>query len=119
MELDKLKESDAVRIDTRNNFALFDGLRAHQVEPFSGERYSLVFFSINAWARGPRCRARPPRRAPPAPRLAPSQYSAGIGNRYCAVAEAAEAAVGTVVAANLHRSNHPHCNTKDLYLTIQ
>ena len=44
-----------MKIDTRNNYALFDGCRGHRVEQFSaGERYSLVFFSLNAWQKGPR-----------------------------------------------------------------
>ena len=54
-DLQELRERDRVIIDTRNNYALFDGCRAHRVEPFSGgDRYSLVFFSLNAWDRGPR-----------------------------------------------------------------
>ena len=37
------------------HYALFDGCRGHRVEPFSaGDRYSLVFFSLNAWERGPK-----------------------------------------------------------------
>ena len=42
-------------VDTRSNYTLFDGRRAHRVEPFQGgDRYSLVFFSVAGWARGPR-----------------------------------------------------------------
>ena len=44
-----------MKIDTRSNYALFDGCRGHRVEQFSaGERYSLVFFSLNVWHKGPR-----------------------------------------------------------------
>merc|ERR1719226_241499 len=32
-------------VDVRGNIALFDGQRAHEVLPFSGERYSIVWFS--------------------------------------------------------------------------
>jgi len=52
--LEQLRERDSVKIDTLANYALFDGCRGHRVEPFVGERYSLVFFSLNAWDRGPR-----------------------------------------------------------------
>ena len=53
--LEQLRERDAVRIDTHMHYALFDGCRGHRVEPFSaGDRYSLVFFSLNAWERGPK-----------------------------------------------------------------
>ena len=44
-----------MRIDTHANYALFDGCRGQRVEPFTaGDRYSLVFFSLNAWDRGPK-----------------------------------------------------------------
>ena len=33
---------------------LFDGNRAHSVEPFRGDRYSLVFFSIGSHSAGQR-----------------------------------------------------------------
>ena len=48
-----LQSGDSVVLDTRNAFVLFDGRRAHSVEDFIGERYSLVFFSINQYARTP------------------------------------------------------------------
>ena len=42
--LEELREKDASVVDTRSNYTLFDGRRAHRVEQFeSGERYSLVF----------------------------------------------------------------------------
>ena len=53
--LEQLRDKDAVRIDTHMHYALLDGCRGHRVEPFSaGDRYSLVFFSLNAWERGPK-----------------------------------------------------------------
>ena len=53
--LEQLREQDASVVDTRSNYTLFDGRRAHRVEQFQGgDRYSLVFFSVAGWARGPR-----------------------------------------------------------------
>ena len=53
--LKHLREKNSVTVDTRNNFTLFDGRRAHRVETFTGgDRYSLVFFSVHSWAAGPR-----------------------------------------------------------------
>ena len=53
--LEHLRERSSVTVDTRNNFTLFDGRRAHRVEPFGGgDRYSLVFFNVYAWPNGPR-----------------------------------------------------------------
>ena len=53
--LEHLRARDAVILDTHIHYSLFDGCRAHKVEPyFGGDRYSLVFFSLNAWERGPR-----------------------------------------------------------------
>ena len=36
-QLEDLKQQDAVPLDTRLGFVLFDGCRAHSVEPFYGE----------------------------------------------------------------------------------
>ena len=42
--LEDLRENRSVTVDTRNNFTLFDGRRAHRVAAFTGgDRYSLVF----------------------------------------------------------------------------
>ena len=55
MLLQDLRERDGVTVDTRQNYTLFDGRRAHRVEAFTGgDRYSLVFFSVHAWTTGPR-----------------------------------------------------------------
>ena len=40
-----------VWLDAYSQFQLFDGGRAHEVEPFKGERFSLVFFPVNVWTR--------------------------------------------------------------------
>ena len=53
-ELDELRQEHAVPLDTKRGFCLFDGNRAHSVEPFLGERFSVVFFSIGAHSVGPR-----------------------------------------------------------------
>lgn len=45
MQLEDLPESDKVKLDLAKNMALFDGRRAHQVQPFKGERFSLVWFT--------------------------------------------------------------------------
>ena len=48
--LGQLRERDAVVVDTRINYTLFDGCRGHRVEPFfGGDRYSLVFFTVSGW----------------------------------------------------------------------
>ena len=51
--LEQLRQADAVPMTTKGGFLLFDGNRAHAVEPFRGERYSLVFFSISSYDSGP------------------------------------------------------------------
>jgi len=45
LQLEDLPESDRVSLDLKHNWALFDGRRAHQVDPFKGERFSLVYFT--------------------------------------------------------------------------
>jgi len=49
LQLDQLRDDDRVRIDTSRNLCVFDGNRAHEVEDFKGERYSLVFFSVGKY----------------------------------------------------------------------
>jgi len=45
LDLDDLPSKDMVSLDLNKHMALFDGRRAHQVEAFKGERYSLVWFT--------------------------------------------------------------------------
>jgi len=45
LELEDLPVSDKVSIDLKKNWALFDGRRAHEVDPFKGDRISLVYFT--------------------------------------------------------------------------
>ena len=50
--LEEMRDQDAEILDTRNGFVVFDGNRAHEVEPFEGQRFSLVFFTIGAYESG-------------------------------------------------------------------
>lgn len=52
--LELLREEDAQVLDVRATPAFIDGNRAHMVEPYVGnERYSLVFFTAQAYERTP------------------------------------------------------------------
>ena len=53
LPLHELPNSAAQTLDSRSGFVLFDGRRAHSVTDFIGERYSLVFFSINQFSNVP------------------------------------------------------------------
>ena len=53
-ELRALRKADSLTLDTKANLALFDGARAHCVLPFLGERYSLVYFTIEGHERAPK-----------------------------------------------------------------
>jgi hypothetical protein len=50
--LEKLNKKDAVTLDLAKTTAVFDGNRAHEVESFSGERYSVVFFTAKSYKTG-------------------------------------------------------------------
>ena len=52
--VEKIREQDARSIDTRHGMLLFDGRRAHAVAPFQGERYSLVFFTMQQYGEARR-----------------------------------------------------------------
>ena len=49
--LEELGQVSATVLETGSALCLFDGRRAHSVEPFEGERYSFVFFCTSAFAR--------------------------------------------------------------------
>ena len=51
LSLEELRQFSATVLDTGRALCLFDGRRAHSVEPFSGERYSLVYFSSSSFSR--------------------------------------------------------------------
>jgi len=51
--LDQLPESDRIFVNLKENFALFNGSCAHEVEDYEGERYSLVFFSMAGYEKTP------------------------------------------------------------------
>lgn len=52
--LEDLKQKDKVQLDISDSLLLFDGNRGHLVQPFKGERYSLVFFSVRTWNKVPK-----------------------------------------------------------------
>merc|ERR1719240_302471 len=52
-DLDTLKQSDASIFDLKKNTTIFDGNRAHEVEDFTGERYSIVFFTAGGYLKLP------------------------------------------------------------------
>jgi len=45
-KLETFKKADATTVDISKNLLMFDGNNGHSVEPFKGERYSLVFFTM-------------------------------------------------------------------------
>ncbi len=49
--LEKLRIEDAVTVDTSTGQLLFDAKRAHLVTDFTGERYSVVYYSIHQFAK--------------------------------------------------------------------
>lgn len=51
--LDRLPADKMATIDVRET-ALFDGRCAHEVEAFSGERFSVVFFTVKGWEKTPK-----------------------------------------------------------------
>jgi len=52
-ELQKLPLKDGIIVDLSKNILLFDGTRCHEVMPFKGERYSLVWFTAaRYWEAG-------------------------------------------------------------------
>jgi hypothetical protein len=51
LSLEELRTCPSIVLSSGKALCLFDGRRAHEVEPFSGERYSLVFFCTGALNR--------------------------------------------------------------------
>mmetsp|Transcript_81726 Transcript_81726/g.155172 ORF Transcript_81726/g.155172 Transcript_81726/m.155172 type:complete len:424 (-) Transcript_81726:214-1485(-) len=51
-DLQTLDKKDAMTLDLAKSTAVFDGNRAHEVEPFTGERYSVVFFTARGYGKG-------------------------------------------------------------------
>lgn len=49
--LDSLNPKDATTFDLAKDTVLFDGNRAHEVDAFEGERYSVVFFTSSGHAK--------------------------------------------------------------------
>jgi len=50
-DLSRLSESESVVLDPRHGLVLFDGNSPHSVEPYTGERYSLVFFTTSRYKK--------------------------------------------------------------------
>eukprot|EP00929_Paragymnodinium_shiwhaense_P082092 TRINITY_DN4312_c0_g1_i1.p1 TRINITY_DN4312_c0_g1~~TRINITY_DN4312_c0_g1_i1.p1 ORF type:complete len:427 (-),score=148.23 TRINITY_DN4312_c0_g1_i1:348-1628(-) len=48
-KVEDLAKTDAVSLDLKKSTAVFDGNRAHQVDDFDGDRYSIVFFTSSGW----------------------------------------------------------------------
>jgi len=45
-DVQDLKESDKLVLDVRGRSVALDSTKAHEVEPFTGRRYSIVYFTI-------------------------------------------------------------------------
>lgn len=51
--LKDLKTHDSVTFDLKNETTVFDGTRAHEVQDFLGDRYSIVFFTSSGYPKVP------------------------------------------------------------------
>lgn len=49
--LEDLQESDSVLLNVQGHSTIMKSTQAHQVEPFEGTRYSLVYFSVTSYER--------------------------------------------------------------------
>jgi len=52
-KLEELRQEDKIVLDVHNKALVFDGNRAHAVQTFEGERYSLVFFTAAKYWKTP------------------------------------------------------------------
>jgi len=50
-DLDKLPKGDCVTCDIKNNLVMFNGNSAHEVNDYSGDRYSIDYFTIGCHAK--------------------------------------------------------------------
>jgi len=48
-DVTELDRKDSISLDLSKKCALFNGNNAHGVQPFKGDRYSLVFFTTSKW----------------------------------------------------------------------
>merc|ERR1719442_32210 len=46
-QVDALDAKESITMDLSKNFVMFNGNNAHGVRPFSGDRFSLVFFTTS------------------------------------------------------------------------
>jgi hypothetical protein len=51
MRVEELPMNKRVKLDTQADWRIIDGTRAHCVEPFDGERFSVVFFTCGHYQR--------------------------------------------------------------------
>ena len=49
-DLTLLRKKSSVVLDLKRKPTVFDGNRGHNVEPFKGERFSLIFFSVKGFS---------------------------------------------------------------------
>jgi len=52
-EVEQLDKKDCVTFDLAKDTTIFDGCRAHEVQDFTGNRYSIVFFSASGYQKVP------------------------------------------------------------------
>jgi len=52
-KVDQLATKDSITVDLKKNLLLFDGQRCHEVTPFEGERYSMVWFTCARYWEAP------------------------------------------------------------------
>jgi hypothetical protein len=52
-KVETLNKDECTVNDIKNETTIFDGTRAHEVEEFTGDRYSIVFFSANGFQKVP------------------------------------------------------------------
>lgn len=50
-DLDKLPQDDRMTFDIKNNLVMFNGNSAHEVNDYSGDRYSIVYFTIGCHSK--------------------------------------------------------------------
>merc|ERR1712032_291053 len=50
-DLSRLPEHESILLDPKHGLILFDGNRPHSVEPYRGERFSVVFFTTSWYGK--------------------------------------------------------------------
>jgi len=52
-KLEHLKDEDKVQLDMKKGIVLFNGNSGHSVEPFTGQRFSVVYFTAGCFDKAP------------------------------------------------------------------